>query len=351
MNGLSRRQFVAGSLLIAGMPVFSAGANEDKSSKAVQTGDFRWEVGPPVLSAAERPNDPCYSVKDPTIVRLRRSLAPVLHDPQPEAVRTRSSICRSPTGRRPTEAMRHILTISDGYFCAPQVFYFTAAQEVVPDLPGIGGAMAAVLSLHCRLDCTDLSDPASWTKPYAMFFDQRPEIVRAWIDFWVICDARQSAPASSRRSTGGCGDPRPCSIGSPRVEPARTSFSREISSRPATPTGSKVNDQYLTIVEATATPNGRRYYKAYLADRLDGEWQPAGRHARQALCQPAQCARRRRCTGPTHSATASCCVRVTTSGLRSTRRISGCCFKAWPTRRCAAADKSPGSLAFLYLIL
>src|SRR6478735_8607144 len=68
MNCLSRRRFIAGSLLIAGMPIFSAGANEDKL--AVQTGDFRWKVGPPVLSAAERPNDPCYSVKDPTIVRL-----------------------------------------------------------------------------------------------------------------------------------------------------------------------------------------------------------------------------------------------------------------------------------------
>ena len=29
-------------------------------------------------------------------------------------------------------------------------------------------------------------------------------------------------------------------------------------------------DRYLTIVEE----NGKRYYKAYLADRLDGEWKP-----------------------------------------------------------------------------
>ena len=29
-------------------------------------------------------------------------------------------------------------------------------------------------------------------------------------------------------------------------------------------------DKYLTIIEE----NGRRYYKAYLADRLDGEWTP-----------------------------------------------------------------------------
>jgi hypothetical protein len=29
-------------------------------------------------------------------------------------------------------------------------------------------------------------------------------------------------------------------------------------------------DKYLTVIEE----NGRRYYKAYLADRLDGEWAP-----------------------------------------------------------------------------
>ena len=29
-------------------------------------------------------------------------------------------------------------------------------------------------------------------------------------------------------------------------------------------------DQYLTIIEE----NGRRYFKAYIADRLDGEWRP-----------------------------------------------------------------------------
>lgn len=32
----------------------------------------------------------------------------------------------------------------------------------------------------------------------------------------------------------------------------------------------KGKSKYLTIVEE----NGRRYYKAYLADRLDGEWTP-----------------------------------------------------------------------------
>jgi hypothetical protein len=32
-------------------------------------------------------------------------------------------------------------------------------------------------------------------------------------------------------------------------------------------------DRFLTVVEAQG-PGGRRYYKAYLADRLDGKWTP-----------------------------------------------------------------------------
>jgi hypothetical protein len=35
----------------------------------------------------------------------------------------------------------------------------------------------------------------------------------------------------------------------------------------------KGRGDYLTIVEAVGE-QGRRYYKAYLADRLDGEWKP-----------------------------------------------------------------------------
>jgi len=31
-------------------------------------------------------------------------------------------------------------------------------------------------------------------------------------------------------------------------------------------------EKYLTVIEAQA--GGRRYYKAYLADRLDGKWKP-----------------------------------------------------------------------------
>ena len=62
-------------------------------------------------------------------------------------------------------------------------------------------------------------------------------------------------------------------------------------------------DKYLTIIEE----NGRRYYKAYLADRLDGQWTPAGRHGREALrrLEEHPPGPRRASRGPTTSATAN----------------------------------------------
>ena len=253
---------------MGGMPVFSAGANEDKSSKAMQTGDFRWKVGPPVLSAAERPNDPCYSVKDPTIVRLgdRWHLFCTIRSLK----RTHQIEYLSfADWTEASKAMRHILTISDGYFCAPQVFYFTAHKKwyLIYQVSESGRKP----SLQPAWSTTDdLANPASWTKP-TPFFDQHPENVSVWIDFWVICDDAKahlfftSMDGRMWRSETVL-DRFPRGWDRPRVVLKGDIFEASHTYRL---TG---QNQYLTIVEAQNS--SRRYYKAYLADRLDGEWRP-----------------------------------------------------------------------------
>jgi len=43
-------------------------------------------------------------------------------------------------------------------------------------------------------------------------------------------------------------------------------------------------DRYLTLVEAQA--GGRRYYKAYVADALDGKWKPLAATREQPFASP-----------------------------------------------------------------
>src|SRR5215212_689180 len=86
-------------------------------------GPFRWTYGPPLVAPASRPADPCYSVKDPSIVRYdgRWHLFCTIRSVK----RTHQIEYSSFADWKDADAAgRHILTVSDGYFCAPQVFYF-----------------------------------------------------------------------------------------------------------------------------------------------------------------------------------------------------------------------------------
>ena len=78
---------------------------------------FRWTYGPPLVAPASRPADPCYSVKDPSIVR---------YDGRWHLFCTIRSVKRThqieyshfADWKDADAAERHILTVSDGYFCA-----------------------------------------------------------------------------------------------------------------------------------------------------------------------------------------------------------------------------------------
>ncbi len=229
---------------------------------------YRWTLSPPLVAPAERPEDPCVSVKDPSVVfhggkwHLFCTIRSKKRTHQIEYL----SFADWP---KANEAKRHVLTLTDGYFCAPQVFYFTPHKKwyliyQVADpkrTPQLQPAFSTT---------TDLADPASWTKP-ELLFDRDPEGVRSWIDFWVIGDATHarlfftSNDGRMWRSDAKLAD-FPHGWGKPEVvlrgdifEASHTYKVRGL-------------DKYVTLVEAQA--GGRRYYKAYAADRLDGGWAP-----------------------------------------------------------------------------
>src|SRR5438445_3496951 len=167
------------------------------------------------------------------------------------------------------KAGRHVLKISDGYFCAPEVFYFTPQKKwylicQVND-PSRKPALQPAFSTTA-----DMADPDSWTRP-ALLYARQPANVTAWIDFWVICDATRAHLFFTsndgrmwRRGTARAASPR--GWGLPAVGVRGDIFEAGHTYR------LKGLNRFLTIIEAQ--DDGRRYYKAYLAERLDGDWKP-----------------------------------------------------------------------------
>jgi hypothetical protein len=232
-------------------------------------GRFRWVASGPLVAPVDRPADPCVSVKDPSIARFGdhwHLFCTIRSRTRTHQIESLSFADWPDADRVP----RHVLTLTDGYFCAPQVFYFTPHRKwylihQVTD-PTRKPALQPAFSTTA-----DLGDPASWTKP-VLLFREHPDNVKAWIDFWVICDSARahlfftSNDGRMWRSETKLSD-FPHGWDRPRIvlqgdifEASHTYKLRGL-------------DKFLTLIEAVGD-GGRRYYQAYLADRLDGDWKP-----------------------------------------------------------------------------
>jgi hypothetical protein len=241
------------------------------------TGDFKWTVGEPVLSAADRPEDPCYSVKDPSVVffegkwHLFTTIRSVKRTHQIEYVSFSD-------WNKARLAERHILTITNNYFCAPQVFYFTPHKKwyLIYQASHLGRKP----SLQPAFSTSDkLDDPGSWTRP-VFLFEEHPDNVKAWIDFWVICDNSRAYLFFTsnnglmwRSETGLAKFPHGWTT--PAVVLRGDIFEASHTYR------LKGEARYLTVIEAIG--HGRRYYKAYVANQLGGEWEPLAASEQKAF--------------------------------------------------------------------
>ena len=249
----------------------SSGAENTPPPTNVLQGTFRWTVSPPLVAPVDRPEDPCFSVKDPTVVQFngRWHLFCTIRSQK----RTHQIEYLSFADWKDANAAeRRVLKLSDGYFCAPQVFYFEPQRKwymilQVPD-PAGRPMLAPAFSTN-----DDLGNPDGWTKPVPLYRTP-PSNVKAWIDFWVICDERRAHLFFTsnngllwRASTSLSDFPR--GWDEPRVVLKGDIFEASCTYK------LRGTDQYLTIVEAeTRQAPAWRYYKAYVADTLDGEWKP-----------------------------------------------------------------------------
>jgi enterochelin esterase-like enzyme len=151
-----------------------------------------------------------------------------------------------------------------GYHCAPQVFYFRPHKKWY----------LIYQSQHPQYSTTDdLSKPDTWTRPESFFESNPPDMPRLPIDYWVICDDTHAylffTGDNGRlyRSRTKIED-FPKGMSPPEVildESRETLFEGSMTYK------IKGIDKYLTLVEGLGPS---RYYRAYLADRLDGQWTP-----------------------------------------------------------------------------
>ena len=157
-----------------------------------------------------------------------------------------------------------------GYHCAPQVFYFRPHQKWYL-------LFQSQQPQYSTAD--DLSKPETWTKPVDFFATKPATAPRLWIDYWVICDATHAylfftgdngRLYRSRTKLDdfprGMSEPEVCIEGA-RNDVFEASMTYKI----------KGQNKYLTLVEAIG-PAGARYYRAWTADALDGQWTPVTDH-------------------------------------------------------------------------
>jgi hypothetical protein len=231
-------------------------------------GAFQWRCGPPVQSPVERTNDPCFSVKDPTVVRYQdrwHVFTTIRSEKRTHQIEYSAFADWKDAAATP----RYILSFNTGYFCAPQIFYFTPHRKWYllhqASDPARPVALQPAFSTSERIDA-----PLSWSAPQFLY-DEHPANVKAWIDFWIICDAAKahlfftSNNGLMWRAETSL-DRFPKGWSSPQVVLRDDIFEASHTYR------LQGMDRYLTVIEAQAGP--RRYYKAYLANRLEGEWQP-----------------------------------------------------------------------------
>ncbi len=226
-----------------------------------------WEYSAPLIGPEPRAQDPSRAQKDPTVVFHggRWHVFMTVKLPGRSAI----EYCSFARWEHADRAPRTILKISQSdYYCAPQVFFFTPhAQWYLVYQMGVPGADKMWVAYSTT---TDIADPHSWSTARPILDGGKDDPRRVGgLDYWIICD-RQRAYLFLTSLNGqmwrlwtdlqdfprGFGH---CELAL-EAEIFEASHTYRIQGQEA----------YLTIVEQ----DGRRYYKAYLADRLDGPWTP-----------------------------------------------------------------------------
>lgn len=226
-----------------------------------------WEYSPPLIAPELRETDRSAAQKDPTVVFYQGRWHVFMTAKLPG--RSVIEYCSFTSWDQADRSPRTLLGVSDSsYYCAPQVFYFEPQRKwYLIYQVGIPGQRKMWVAYSTT---SDVADPDSWTAARPILDGRASDPRReGGLDYWIICDQQRaylfltSLNGKMWRLWTRLEDfPR----GFAQCELALEGKIFEASHTYRL----KGRDQYLTIIEE----NGRRYYKAYLADRLDGPWTP-----------------------------------------------------------------------------
>jgi hypothetical protein len=234
---------------------------------------FRWRSSPPLVGPLADATHPIVSIKDPSIVYFAERWHLFATTASESGAWSLVYLSFRDWAEAATAKQHHLgdLPALTGYHAAPQIFFFAPHQKWY----------LVFQSGQPQYSTTDdLSKPESWSKPQD-FFPAEPASVRAnkgaggWLDFWNICDAAacylfftddNGSFYRSRTSISAF----PQGFAEPVV--VMRASKEELYEASATYLVQETK-QYLTLIEAIG-PEGRRYFRSFVAAALDDEWKP-----------------------------------------------------------------------------
>ena len=259
------------SFAATAVSMISPGTANSGEPAWLSSGDFHWKISRPLVEPAQYESNSIISVKDPSIV---------YHDDRWHLFCTLRGEQKSHQVEYITfkdwnavdRAERHLILPDEQHFCAPQVFYFTPHKKWYMICqasnenwdPKYGAAFSTN---------DDIADPDGWT-PLSPVGQKLVDGKKSGLDFWVICD-EEKAHLFFTTNDGRMWreetpiDQFPFGWSEPELAIRGDIFEAGHIYR------LRGLDQYLTIIEAQRFDSGTwRYYKAYVADTLDGQWRP-----------------------------------------------------------------------------
>ncbi len=272
---------LAGGMLFVGPPACSSeeedgdesdGAGGQGGSSSVDAceipSNFTWTSSDVLISPKSDADHDIVSIKDPTVVRFEDRWHVVATTANTDGEWSLAYL-NFEDWEDADDAELYYMDQTpgfEGYMAAPHMFFFEPHQKwylVYQTQP----------PAYSTTD--DISDPESWTEPEPFFVGKPRSAPELWIDYWVICDETDCylfftgdngglyrSQTSKEDFPEGMDDP----------VLAMRMAENDLFEGSATYKIKGV-DQYLTLVEAIG-PEGIRYYKAWVADALDGAWTP-----------------------------------------------------------------------------